>query len=505
MDGLTRPAVAAAAPLTRWAGRGVSVIIPALEECARLQRAIASVRATADLPYQLVVSRARQCVAKNRNAGLSRATQDLVAFLDDDVVLAPGWMSRLASALEQHADIGAASAHLVFPDGSPQSRRPALAPGELWEVTIPGTCFMYSRARVGDTRFDERYVGSQWEDTDWMWRVQRRGLRTVVVGGVTVVHDHDLRENQWLAENRAHFEQVWGRLPGDAEAHAISREGWAAWQAPADVRDATLITVDVEPDWGASTRGGDGVSIEALDRALPLLLERLARVGARATFFVVGELAEEFTRRFDAGAGHEVGAHGLTHRRLPQLPQDELDRELLEARARLVGAGFDVQGFRAPFLSVTLDMARRLARAGYRYDASAGALGPSRHNRRRASRGPFAPGDVARPPTDTLRVPFVPCNLTWLRLLDPLGLPLLPRRPRHFSLHLHELLPATRGLSSLPPRWAALHARGCGPRALHLLDRVLARGRRYLTCAEAVRATRTVLEARPARAPEPVA
>ena len=87
------------ATLGPFEGRGVSVIIPAWEDCARLRRAIWSVQQTADMPYELLVSCAPQCVAANRNAGLARATQDLVAMLDADVLLPACWMSRLAGVL----------------------------------------------------------------------------------------------------------------------------------------------------------------------------------------------------------------------------------------------------------------------------------------------------------------------------------------------------------------------------------------------------------------------
>jgi peptidoglycan/xylan/chitin deacetylase (PgdA/CDA1 family) len=245
-----------------------------------------------------------------------------------------------------------------------------------------------------------------------------------------------------------------------------------------------MLSVDVEPDWGApfapdAPRAG-------LDEGLPWLLEALERHGVRATFFVVGALAEAFARRCPPGGAHEVGAHGLTHRRLSRLAEAELDDELAGARARLVAAGYEVAGFRAPFLDAPPGLGARLARAGYLYDASAGRLLPSAANRARPARAP-APvgGDVVHLPGDALRVLRAPANLTWLRLLDPCGLPLLPARPRHLLLHLHELVPAARGLASLPWPLRRLHARGSGPRARALLERVLARaraaGQRFVT------------------------
>ncbi|HTE06103.1 MAG TPA: hypothetical protein VK824_07905, partial [Planctomycetota bacterium] len=178
---------------------------------------------------------------------------------------------------------------------------------------------------------------------------------------------------------------------------------------------------------------------------------------------------------------------GLTHRRLSRLPGGELLREVSEARARLLAAGFAVGGFRAPFLDAPAALPAALARAGYCYDASGGALGPSFANGG-APRGAEGRADVARIPAASLRACRLPANLTWLRLLDPLGMVLMARAPSQFSLHLHELLPAARGMAGLPRPLAQLHARGCGPRAWALLRRALDRARddgaRFVTCRE---------------------
>jgi peptidoglycan-N-acetylglucosamine deacetylase len=59
-------------------------------------------------------------------------------------------------------------------------------------------------------------------------------------------------------------------------------------------------------------------------------LDVLERFGAHATFFVVGELCAahpELVSAIAAG-GHELSAHGYTHRRFPSLSTSELRREL---------------------------------------------------------------------------------------------------------------------------------------------------------------------------------
>jgi hypothetical protein len=218
--------------LGEFEGQAVSIIIPAYDDSANLRRVIWSIEQTVDLPYELIIARAKQCVAKNRNAGLDRATQDLTVFMDDDVLLPAGWLSNLVSGLAKNEDIGAVSSLLIFPNGAPQTRRPDLKSGEMWDVTAPGTCFVYSRRRVNDMRFDENYLGSQWEDTDWIWQVKELGLKTLVTGDVTVVHDHQIRENQWLVENMTYFQKKWGRMPAPDDIFAITPEAFAAWKPP---------------------------------------------------------------------------------------------------------------------------------------------------------------------------------------------------------------------------------------------------------------------------------
>jgi GT2 family glycosyltransferase len=164
---------------------------------------------TADVPFEIVVARAPRCVAANRNAGRDRARHDLVAFVDDDVLTPPCWTSRLLATLAARPDAGAVSARLVSLWGQAQTR-PDVAPGEVAAALIPGTCFVYSRRRVTDQRFDEDYLGSQWEDTDWMMRVRARGLATLVNGDVSVLHANELKRNEWWEANRRRFVARWG-------------------------------------------------------------------------------------------------------------------------------------------------------------------------------------------------------------------------------------------------------------------------------------------------------
>jgi len=114
------------------------------------------------------------------------------------------------------------------------------------------------------------------------------------------------------------------------------------------------------------------------------LLELFSESRLRATFFVLGWVAERYPRlvRSIAAAGHEIASHGYAHRLVydltPRQFRDDIRRSkgLLEAESSA-----PVVGYRAPSYSITprslwaLDV---LIEEGYRYDSS---LFPIRHDR----------------------------------------------------------------------------------------------------------------------------
>lgn len=93
--------------------------------------------------------------------------------------------------------------------------------------------------------------------------------------------------------------------------------GWVAYAAPAAVAltpAAPLIGVrrELRPQGRAALTFDDGPQPGATDR----LLDVLARLDVRATFFLVGEQARRFPGLVRAieESGHEIGNHGYSHR-----------------------------------------------------------------------------------------------------------------------------------------------------------------------------------------------
>jgi hypothetical protein len=113
-----------------------------------------------------------------------------------------------------------------------------------------------------------------------------------------------------------------------------------------------------------------------LDRLLPALLGLLDEAGCRATFFVLGEVAERLPGRVReiARAGHEVGSHGFHHLRACERPPREFERDIRRSKALLEDLlGKPVRGFRAPEWSLrTLksQLLQLVAAAGFEYDSS---------------------------------------------------------------------------------------------------------------------------------------
>jgi polysaccharide deacetylase family protein (PEP-CTERM system associated) len=119
-----------------------------------------------------------------------------------------------------------------------------------------------------------------------------------------------------------------------------------------------VLTIDLE-DWFNSLEpepslwGGFPRRAEA---ATDLLLAVMAEENARATFFVLGDVARHSPRLLERilAGGHEMATHGMEHRFVYRQTPGEFAADLAES-IRLISSisGVRVNAYRAPYFSIT--------------------------------------------------------------------------------------------------------------------------------------------------------
>lgn len=143
-----------------------------------------------------------------------------------------------------------------------------------------------------------------------------------------------------------------------------------------------FLTFDIE-EWYHANFPGYEVDEKhiGVKTNLELLVDRLLslceRTEARATFFVVGEVAERYPEMIKkiAQKGHELAAHSWSHQQVSKMSPQEFLQDATKTKNVLEQlSGKKVLGYRAPSWSVNTEILpwyyKILADAGYTYSSS---------------------------------------------------------------------------------------------------------------------------------------
>lgn len=150
--------------------------------------------------FNLIVVGDSGSMAENVNVGLERATSEYIAVLDDDVFVTEGWLESLTDVLESNPEVG-----MVGPKmhGTYTGLNAQIEDGYVGEwPTLAGGCVLFRNIGL---KWDERFVGSQWADTDWCKQYKHAGYKVFADGRVSVEHNqlarnvrHDINEPLYI-------------------------------------------------------------------------------------------------------------------------------------------------------------------------------------------------------------------------------------------------------------------------------------------------------------------
>ena len=240
--------------------------------------------------------------AAARNTGLREATSPIVAFLDSDCTVSPGWLEPLLAHFDDPR-IGAVAPRIV---GRPKARRlaaryqeahSALDMGTRPQLVTPGgavaflpsAALLVRRAAVAEGGFDEDLrLG---EDVDLVWRIVDGGRLVRYEPAVTVRHEVRPSASGWIRqvfEYGTSAAELDRRHPGRLAPARLS--GW-------NVAVAALLLAP-RPVFRLRAAGAAGVTaLSAVQRARAL---RSSSVDPRLAAYILGR---RFLADVDAG-GH---------------------------------------------------------------------------------------------------------------------------------------------------------------------------------------------------------
>lgn len=160
-----------------------------------------------------------------------------------------------------------------------------------------------------------------------------------------------------------------------------------------------ILTIDVEELFHAEYANGVEANRSCFRTPdnLPHILKLLDEYGCKATFFVVGQVAEKFPdfMKEISGGGHEVAFHSHAHCPLWRMNNSQLEKEIADFNILLTSVtGEKCKGFRAPSFSLdnnTKWAVEVLESSGMLYDSSIFPVWTPLYGLRRAPRYPYKP------------------------------------------------------------------------------------------------------------------
>jgi glycosyltransferase involved in cell wall biosynthesis len=173
-----------------------------------------------------------------RNSGIRAAAADLIAFVDDDVLVPPGWVDAVVEGAARHPDAEAFGGPIRarfegrVPRGCGREDPPIttldLGPSDVEAEMVWGANFAVRRSaveRIGD--FDETLDRGHGDEEEWLMRLRAAGGRIVYLAEAGLDHRRSAGDSGLGSLARAAYHRGRGARSSDlrrGDAPALARE-----------------------------------------------------------------------------------------------------------------------------------------------------------------------------------------------------------------------------------------------------------------------------------------
>lgn len=188
----------------------VSILIRSIGYSSYLSRTIDSILKTARGNYEIIVAPRQMSAASNSNNLMSLANNDTVILMDEDLeFIDHGWDIEMINTLNREDKWGVVAPQILDRNGrkiGPKHIEGQITVGgEMWGAIL---CFN----KQDGVRYDENYIKTIFDDTDFLYQYLKSGRLLVSNGSVKVKHmrpcSRDSRPD-WFKINMHYFNEKW--------------------------------------------------------------------------------------------------------------------------------------------------------------------------------------------------------------------------------------------------------------------------------------------------------
>jgi GT2 family glycosyltransferase len=175
----------------------------------------------AEYPHvRVVLSEAPLSFARAVNCGIAGSRYSHICLLNNDMLLAPGFLAALWDAFAKVPDLFCATAQILFPPGVRREEtgkavmaqshpddfpvrcdEPLAGEDLTWVLYGSGGCSLYDAAKLAAIGgVDEVYEPAYVEDMDLGWRAWQRAWPTVYSAGAVVEHRHRATTSRYYSQ-----------------------------------------------------------------------------------------------------------------------------------------------------------------------------------------------------------------------------------------------------------------------------------------------------------------